>query len=527
MIDEPDPAPVRSVFAGPRFPATSGADMKPGFLFRNAPFQGADKAGGRVGIIDIGSNSIRLVVYDGPIRIPSILFNEKVMAGLGKGMAATRMIDPAAMERALVALDRFRLVAEKIGVASLHTVATAAVRDAHNGVDFLGRIASIGLDVSVLSGGEEAEMAGEGVLAAFPDADGIVGDLGGGSLELARVSGGRVHERASFSLGVLRVAEIRGRGLRALRSRVEQQLRDSGWKGRGKGLPFYLVGGSWRALARLVMHMTGYPLPIVHGYTMPVGTAQHVVRALAHLDKARLRDVPQLSSSRAAALPDAAALLTAVSRELGSVSLVTSAYGLREGVLHRNLPEDVRDLDPLICATREEGRRLGRFPEHGDLLNRWIAPLFANESAGDARLRHASCLLADVGWRAHPEFRAERGMETALHGNWVGVDARGRAMMAQALFTSFGAVGEPEIVTMLTSPEDRQKAVHWGLAMRLGQRLSGGVAAPLKTSALVLGRDAVTLRLAAGDGPLYGEAVERRHRNLATAFGVKAAMIGG
>lgn len=302
-------------------------------------------------------------------------------------------------------------------------------------------------------------------------------------------------------------------------------LAGENWTGRGKGLPFYLVGGSWRALARLVMHMTDYPLPIVHGYTMPAATAQRVVRGLAHLDKARLKEVPSLSSSRAASLPDAAALLALVARELGSSGFITSAYGLREGVLHRNLPADVRDLDPLIHATREEGRRLGRFPEHGDLLDRWIAPLFADETAADARLRHACCLLADVGWRAHPEFRAERGLETALHGNWVGIDARGRAMMAQALYTSFGADGEPEVVPLLASAEDRQRALRWGLAMRLGQRLSGGVAAPLKTSAIGFANGTVTLRLAAGDGALYGEAVERRHRNLAASFDCKAAMI--
>jgi exopolyphosphatase/guanosine-5'-triphosphate,3'-diphosphate pyrophosphatase len=304
-------------------------------------------------------------------------------------------------------------------------------------------------------------------------------------------------------------------------------LGDEGWTGRGKGLPFYLVGGSWRALARLVMHMTDYPLPIVHGYTMPAATAQRVVRGLAHLDKARLKEVPSLSSSRAAALPDAAALLALVARELGSAGFITSAYGLREGVLHRNLPADVRDLDPLIHATREEGRRLGRFPEHGDLLDRWIAPLFADENAADARLRHACCLLADVGWRAHPEFRAERGLETALHGNWVGIDARGRAMMAQALYTSFGADGEPDVVPLLASAEDRQRALRWGLAMRLGQRLSGGVASPLKMSSIELQDDVVMLRLAEGDLALYGEAVERRHRNLALSFGCKAAIRGG
>ena len=496
--------------------------MKPGFLFRPAAPREAEKADGRVGIIDIGSNSIRLVVYDGPHRIPSMLFNEKVMAGLGKGLAATGQLDPQAVERAFVALDRFRLVAEKIGVATLHVVATAAVRDATNGTDFLARAAEIGLEVSVLSGEEEAEMAGEGVLAAFPEADGIVGDLGGGSLELARVKDGKVHDRASFPLGVLRVAEIRRKGPRALRQRVEHLLGE--WHGKGAGLPFYLVGGSWRALARLVMHMTDYPLPIVHGYAMPVETAQRVVRALAHLDKTKLKEIHSLSSSRANALPDAAALLTLVVRELGSASLITSAYGLREGVLHRNLPADIRDIDPLIHATREEGRRLGRFPEHGDLLDKWMAPLFKEEGAYEARLRHACCLLADVGWRAHPEFRGERGLETALHGNWVGIDARGRAMMAQALYTSFGADGDPDIVPRLCSPEDRARALRWGLAMRLGQRLSGGVAAPLRSSSIGIEKDAVALRLAEGDSALYGEAVERRHRNLATSFGLKATV---
>ncbi len=506
--------------------------MKPGFLFRAPPPQaaaatpaiGPGVADGRVGIIDIGSNSIRLVVYDGPRRIPSILFNEKVMAGLGKGLAATGALDPQAIDRAFVALDRFRLVADKIGVSMLHAVATAAVREASNGQAFLDRAAAIGLEITVLSGAEEAEMAGEGVIAAFPDADGIVGDLGGGSLELVRVQDGRVHERTSFPLGVLRIGEIRRRGPRALGQLVARSFAAAGWTGKGQGLPFYLVGGSWRALARVVMHMTEYPLPIIHGYAMPPEAPGRLVRALAHLDKARLKEVEGLSSSRAATLPDAAALLSIVVAELGSAGLVTSAYGLREGVLHRNLPADVRAMDPLVCATREEGRRIGRFPEHGDLLDAWIAPLFAGDEDADARLRHASCLLADVGWRAHPEFRAERGLETALHGNWVGIDARGRAMMAQALYTSFGAAGEPDIVTRLCLPDDRRQAQRWGLAMRLGQRLSGGVAGPLRQSALTLDGETVALRLAADDRPLYGEAVERRHKTLAAAFGRRAVL---
>jgi exopolyphosphatase/guanosine-5'-triphosphate,3'-diphosphate pyrophosphatase len=492
--------------------------------FVAAPAIDAASASGRVAIIDVGSNSIRLVVYDGPARIPSVLFNEKVMAGLGKSLAATGAIDSQAMERAVAALERFRHVARQIGVGTLHTVATAAVREASNGAEFLARAAEIGLDVRLLSGAEEAEMAGEGVVAAFPEADGVVGDLGGGSLELVRIERGVARHASSFPLGVLRIGAIRKRGPSALRDAVRHSLAEAGWAGRGAGLPFYLVGGSWRALARLVMWRTGYPLPIVHGYVMPTASAAQIAKTLIDLDKAELKAVPGLSTSRAATLPDAAALLAAVAGELGSASLVTSAYGLREGVLHRSLPEDVRRQDPLICATREEGRRLGRFAEHGDLLDRWMGPLFEGEGQGDARLRHAACLLADVGWRAHPEFRAERGLETALHGNWVGVDARGRAMMAQALWTSFGAAVEPPVVPLLCSAEDRRRATRWGLAMRLGQRLSGGVAAPLRASAVTLEGTTLALSLAPGDAALYGEAVERRHRALATAFGRDAVL---
>ncbi|PTQ10164.1 exopolyphosphatase [Sphingomonas oleivorans] len=481
---------------------------------------------GRVAIIDIGSNSIRLVIYDGPARIPSILFNEKIMAGLGRGLAKDGALDRDAMERAVSALGRFKRLTEDMNVSNVRTVATAAVRDASNGGEFLARLAAIGLQVELLSGEEEAAMAGYGVLAGIPGADGIVGDLGGGSLELIRVRNGEVGERASFPLGVLRVAAIRRKGHGALGTFVAKALAKQGWKGAGQGLPFYLVGGSWRALARLDMHLSDYPLPIVHHYRMPPERALRLVRVLAHIDKRRLRAVNGMSSARIPTLGDAAAVLAVMVKHLGSSGMIVSAYGLREGLLHQSLPPEVRCLDPLICATREEGIRQGRFPEHGDMLDRWIAPLFPDESPEHARLRHAACLLADVGWRAHPEFRAERGLDTALHGNWVGIDAAGRAMMGRALWISFGGNSGPlEIVDSLCTPEERARADRWGYAMRLGQRLSGGVAEALTAARLSIDASGVMLHLAEEDVALYGEAVERRHKTLANAFGRRPVLM--
>ena len=472
----------------------------------------------RTAIIDIGSNSIRLVVYQGPPRLPAVLFNEKVLAGLGRGLAATGAIAPDAMALARTALVRFARLTREMEVTRLRTVATAAVRDAANGAELIAHAQAAGLTVELLSGEQEALAAGHGVLSAFPDADGIVGDLGGGSLELIRVRGGEPGERVSFPLGVLRLAALRQSAEGALDKQVTRAIAKAGWTGQGKGLPLYLVGGSWRALARLDMGLTGYPLPIVHGYCMDADTIAKLKRTIEGSTRAELRAVPGLSSGRVSTLGDAAAILSVLIRELGCARTVTSAYGLREGLLFGDLDAPARAQDPLTVATRDEGRRAARFPEHGDLLDRWLAPLFDRDAAPAARLRNAACQLADVGWRANPDFRAELGVEVALHGNWVGVDAAGRAQMAQALHASLGGSGIPEPLTRLARADKLARATAWGLAIRLGQRLSGGLAGPLQRSRLAADEGTVTLHLAPEDRALYGETVERRHAALATAL---------
>lgn len=471
-------------------------------------------------IIDIGSNSVRLVVYGEPKRAPATVFNEKVTAGLGSSLEKGGVLDPKAVAIALRGLERFQSLIKAMGVSTVRTVATAAVRDASDGPAFIQAAAARGIDIELISGEQEARAAGQGVISAIPDADGIVGDLGGGSLELVRVKGGIVLDRVSMPLGVLRLPAIRSKSRRALESSVGKLLAKAGWNDVERDLPLYLVGGSWRALARLHMHLTDYPLPVLHHYSMPPQAAVRLVRAVSRIDRKSLKAIEALSSTRIPALGDAAALLATLTRHLGSNALIVSAFGLREGLLYAGLTDDECAEDPLIAATRAAGARQGRFDEHGDVLAQWIAPLFIGESLEDARLRHAACLLSDVAWAASPEFRAERGLDVALHGNWVGINARGRAMVGQALSASFGGglVATP-VVTQLASPEELARASIWGLAMRLGQRLSGGVAEPLANSRLVVDARALTLVLSADHKTLYGEAVERRHRQLAAIIG--------
>jgi exopolyphosphatase/guanosine-5'-triphosphate,3'-diphosphate pyrophosphatase len=453
--------------------------------------------------------------------VPFTLFNEKVLAGLGEGLTPGGELSAAAQDRALAALRRFRLLTHQMDIGEERVVATAAVRDAANGGAFLALVREIGFEPEILSGSEEARMAGYGVISAIPDADGIVGDLGGGSLELVDVGGGEVRRTVSLPLGVLR---IKSRTEAALAKKVAQAVEQAGFRKAGKKRPFYLVGGSWRALGRLDMMLGEYPLPIIHQYAMRSDRPAELQPALGELSKGR--SIGPLSVSRMPTLPIANLLLKLLVEELKPSHLVVSSFGIREGLLYDRLDAETRARHPLLEATRETGRGLGRFAEHGGLLNRWIAPIFEDEPEY-ARLRLAACRLADVAWLSHPDFRAERGVDMALHGNWVGVDGPGRVMMAQALSANFGAGRDfvTDEVACLCNPEELEQAFRWGLAMRLGQRLSGGVAEGLERSSLRIEGNVLRLKLEDGGLGLYGETVERRLKTLAASMGLKAEAV--
>ena len=479
----------------------------------------------RCAIIDIGSNSIRLVVYHGRTRMPETMFNEKVMAGLGRGLAANGRLSDNAMDVAVSGLRRFAALTRAMGIANVRTVATAAVREASNGRAFIDRVAAeCGLAIEVIDGEAEARGAAMGLVSGIPLADGVVGDLGGGSLELIRVSGGEMGNRISLPIGALRLDAVRKRDRRALAPFIAKALDKVDWAGEGKRRPFYTVGGSWRALAQIHIWMTGHPLPIVHQYEMPVSAPAKLFRSLAHTDLATLRSVPHLSTSRLPSLPGAAMLLAAVVKKLGSSSVIASGFGLREGLLYADLLPEERALDPLIAAARAEGARQGRFAEHGDMLFDWMDPLFSDEPAGDRRLRLAACLLSDIAWRAHPDFRPERGVDVALHGNWVAVTSAERAALACALHYCFGGSPDAPVMTTLLQLAPvplLARARAWGLALRLGQRLTGGTAVGLAASRLERAGDALVLRVGNGHVDLAGgDAVQRRLKLLGGALGL-------
>jgi exopolyphosphatase/guanosine-5'-triphosphate,3'-diphosphate pyrophosphatase len=477
---------------------------------------------GPVGIIDIGSNSIRFVAYGGEARVPSTLFNEKVMAALGRSVAATGKMDDKAIAKALEALARFRQLGREMGLKKLHTVATAAVRDAANGPAFLKQVAALGLKPRLLSGGEEAELSGLGVLSAIPRANGIVADLGGGSLELIGVARGGAGEGLTLPLGVLMVDPCTSASI--IRERIHQAVGGSRLANAARDHGLYLVGGSFRAIGMIDLKLAEHPLPIVHQHRVRPERIPEIRAELTRHEVDEVKKLTGISAARLANVPVALTILEALIEALGPRRVVVSAFGLREGLLYRDLDPVERAEDPLLAAALEVGERLGRFGDHGAALDQWMNPLFPDESNDLQRLRLAAALLADIAWNAHPDYRSERAVDMAIHGNWVGIDAHGRAILGQALCSTFGGSGMGAKLNALLTEEERERVTNWGRALRLAQRLSGGTESLLIKTSVRLTGGKVVLAIPSRYKALYADQVERRLLSLAKGMGREARL---
>ena len=481
---------------------------------------------GPVGIIDIGSNSVRFVAYGGTARVPSHLFNEKVTAALGRGIERDGALDPASSARALAAIARYHQLGKDMGLRTVHTVATAAVREASNGAAFLKQVAAIGLKPRILPGEEEAQLAGLGVLSAMPEARGVVADLGGGSLELIQVGDGGLGEGVSLPIGVLRIGDTPSR--KKLAGLIAKAIAGTALDASLAKSSFHLVGGSFRALARLDLYELSHPLPIVHGHRLTnerVAALEMIIATTAAVD---LKQRTGLSPNRLASLPAATMILDALIDVFAPADVIVSSFGLREGLLFRELDAATKKLDPLLAAALEVGDHLGRFGDHGATIDAWIDPLFPDDDPPALRLRLAACLMSDFAWNAHPDFRAERAVDLALHGNWVGIDAHGRAVLGRTLCAAFGGdkAFDRKVAALLDSREEERCAA-WGKAIRLAQRLSGGTEASLSRTSIALVDGKVMLDIPKRNAALVGEAVEQRLKQLAKALGRNAEIVIG
>ena len=468
----------------------------------------------RIAVVDIGSNSIRLVVFDGLKRAPFPLFNEKVMCGLGRGLERTGTLDPEGVTSAIDNLGRFVILAQVMGAKRIDLLATAAVRDANNGKEFVRNVEKVcGQSVQTLSGEEEARLSAMGVLMGMPSAIGVMGDLGGGSLELVRLHGGKLGSHATMPLGPLRLAEAAGEDMSKAASLVDAALQPLSWLRELKGETFYPVGGAWRTLARIYMEQSGYPLHVIQEYTVQRRDLEEMARLIAGMGRKSLARLANVARRRLEALPYAATVLERVLKTVRPAAVAFSAFGLREGHVYDLLPAAERQRDPLLAMASDLAGVLGRSADSRPDLEAWTRPLFGGESEAQLRLRRAVCELSDFGWREHPDYRADHALRQALHLPFYGVDHRGRCFLALALHARYGGEAEDGMAKLphgLIDADSSDRAIVLGLALRLAYALTGGAAELLSHAHLELTKDLLTLKIEPKWRILAGDAVQRR-----------------
>jgi exopolyphosphatase/guanosine-5'-triphosphate,3'-diphosphate pyrophosphatase len=482
----------------------------------------------RCAVVDLGSNSVRLVVYEGHSRNPVAIFNEKAVLRLGRGLQASGRLNEDGMGQAVTVMHRYRAVARAMGAAPFEVLATAAVRDARNGPDFVAglRARMPDVPVRVLSGAEEAELSAMGVLCGIPSADGILADIGGGSLELVRLDRGTRGASHTLSLGAIRLAERAGADVVRARAIADADLASVPWLSEGENRDLYLVGGAWRALARIHMGQTGYPLQMVHHYTISREEARDLAGVIAGAGRRALERLPGLSRRRIDDLPYAAVVLRRVLRATGVRRVVFSASGLREGWFMQRMPEMIRTQDPLLAAGRELAARLGRDASLPPALLGWTDPLFPQDMGEARRLREAACWMSDIGSHDHPEFRAEQAFLRVLRQPGIGLDHHARAFLALAIAMRYEVDADAMFLRparLLLDMASAHRAEMLGVALRLAYTLSAGTPDLLAGTALLLAGSRLILRLEENSGVFAGESVMRRLDRLAQAVGLEAA----
>jgi exopolyphosphatase/guanosine-5'-triphosphate,3'-diphosphate pyrophosphatase len=501
-----------------------------------ADAQGRLDHGPPVAVIDIGSNSVRLVVYEGLTRSPTELFNEKALCGLGREVQTTRLLAADAVQHALSTVRRFRALCDTMGVKKTLAIATAACRDAKNGPAFI-KLAerTIGADIDVLSGAREAELTALGVISGVHRADGVVGDLGGGSLELIDVHGMHARRGLTRPLGGLALADISAKSLKKAEKFVKKTLGGLPTLKACEDRTFYAVGGTWRSLARLHMWQTGYPLHVMHGYAIAADEALEFARLVHRVDVDTLSHIDVVNNARRPLLPYAALVLEYILRIGRPRQVVFSALGVREGLLYSLLKKKEREKDALIEAARHLNQLRSRSPRHGEELIGWTDRFMATsgleETGEERRLRHAACLLADIGWRAHPDYRGEQSLNIIAHGGFSAIDHPGRAYLALAVFfRHVGLVMDDELsprLRELVSTRMLDRARVLGAALRLAYVISAAMPGVLEETSLAIERHRLALRMPGDFAALAGERVLNRLRSLARLIGREPVMLMG
>ena len=475
------------------------------------------RASNRIAIIDVGSNSVRLVIFDGMTRAPAPIFNEKVMCGLGRDPEDTGKLNPEGVELAVVAMQRFATLLQAMKVSHIDVLATAAVRAASDGQEFCDRIhRETGLTVKVIDGLEEARLSALGIISGDPRASGIMGDIGGGSLELVLLDQGEIKKRVSVPLGAMRLHAVFASDRARLTAEINRHLDTIDWLKEAAGQQLFAVGGAWRSIAKLFIAQEDYPISVVHNLAMPRGETEELTHIISQQSRISLEKVGGVSKRRIDSLPHASLVMNMLLARMKPREVVFSGHGLREGWMYEVLPEDLRQRDPLLDACLSFAEDGERFHQHGEELFRWCAPIFSGLPQNLERLRLAACIIGDIGWNEHPDYRAIQSYNRILRHPYLDLNHHDRVFLAYAIGSRYtGNFKGDESSDRILDEETRVTGRIFGHVIRLGHTLSGGAEGILSKTALKLEDGKMILEFDKSISTLYGEVVEQRLSKLA------------
>lgn len=495
-------------------------------------------SGAKHAVIDVGSNSVRLVIYRmiGSAFIP--IHNEKVLAALGSGAQLTNTLSKEGVEMAMSALLRFKILIDALEITQYSAIATAAVRAANDGPAFIERVQNeIGLTIEIISGEDEGRLSQMGVMLGAPNSDGFMGDLGGSSLELVYLNANQSAMRESWQLGPLAMGEISlskntSKSIDLVREKIRETFALSNVIKIENLKQFHAVGGAWRSIAHIHMVFRNYPLHVLHNYTIERADILQICDFLSIQSKKSIEKIAGVSSRRADTLPYAAVLLSELVMGSNCQEVVISSYGLREGILAQVYNFDATQISPLVESAKAIAIKDSSELYFSQTLFSWIKPIIEycrsiTEFGFQKQLFETLCTLSCIGIDLHPDHRAFLAYELVLRAPFAAIYHKERVFLACAIAARYGARAEEIAVfdcANLIEKDAAFIAYLIGTAIRFGANLASNSGNILQNTSLQIKDNIISLNLANNYAGLYSQLVEKRHSQLASILGLGKAV---
>ncbi|MDR2656170.1 MAG: Ppx/GppA family phosphatase [Oscillospiraceae bacterium] len=477
----------------------------------------------RVAVIDLGSNSARLTIWNINERGGfSVIERAKETVRLSEGLVESGVLKPEPMERAFETIRVFARLIKNKQADLVWPVATEALRRASNASVFTSRIkAETGLEFNIISGGEEAEYDFRGVVNSIYVSDCLIADVGGASTELVLIKNREVKRRVSLPFGAVTLTEefwpenknTESAELDKFRigllAYVRGRLGELGWLDEARGLPLVALGGSMRALGRLSQKLKNYPLELLHGYSLKAREVRDLINMLLDLPLKKRAELPSVDKKRAEILPGGLAPLFALMEKFGLDSFIASEASLREGVFFSHyLSGNPIVGDVVDFSARNLIRVYGQDEAHSEHVLRISAALYQQlaplHKADGYYLRplKAAAMLHDIGQLINYEEHEKHGFYLTLNAGLNGLSHR--ELVLAAMLVGMHRIKDlkidPKAYNNILQEGDFENIKKLSLILKLAEKLDRNSTGAVRDLKCFIRESELEIRLIAGKG---------------------------